>query len=168
MTLKLVIKTETEFNTQLKGYVRATKTAMGKARALSEFAITHFDSCGDLGPAQRFHDSMVRNYSRQPAFVKWLAAHAPVILENKKFSKDKRDEAIEFDLDGAMKKPFWEFAPEQGITTYKISDIDLAILATLKKFGGKNYVAADDAAMLRLEALNNQFEALDDDIEEAA
>ncbi len=165
---KLTIKTENEFNTELKSYVRVTKTAMKKARALSEFAIAHFESCGDLGPAQRFYDAMVRNYSRQPAFVKWLVAHAPVILENKKFSKDKRDEAVDFDLIGAAKKPFWEFAPEQGITTYKIDDLDLAILATLKKFDGKNYVAADDAAMLRLEKLKTQFELDTSDLEDAA
>ncbi len=165
---KLIIKTEAEFNTQLKGYVRATKTAMNKARALSEFAIAHFEKCGDLGPAQRFYDSMVRNSARPPAFVKWLVAHAPVLLTDKKFAKDKRDEAIDFDLEGAAKKPFWEFSPEQGITTYKIDDLDLAILATLKKFSGKNYVAADDAAMLRLEKLTTQFELDTSDLEDAA
>ena len=165
---KLIIKNEAEFNTHLKGYVRATKTAMNKARALSEFALAHFEKCGDLGPAQRFHDSMIRNYSRQPAFIKWMCAHAPVLLDNKKFLKDKRDEAIEFDLAGAAKKPFWEFSPELGITSYQIDDIDLAILATLKKFDGKNYVAADDAAMLRLEKLKLQFELDTSDLEDAA
>jgi hypothetical protein len=113
---------------------------------------------------------MVKNYSKQPAFVKWLIAHSPTVLENKKFFKDKRDEAIDFDLVGAKRKPFWEFAPEAGITTYLMSDLDLAILATLKKFDGKNYVAGDDAAMLKLEKLKLQFEASDEDdaVEEAA
>lgn len=165
---KLVIKTEAEFNTQLKGYVRATKTAMNKARALSEFALAHAQKCGDLGPAQRFYDSMVRNYSRQPAFVKWVCAHSPTLMDNKKFLKDKRDEAIEFDLEGAAKKPFWEFSPEQGITTYKISDLDLAILATIRKFEGRNYVAADDDTVVELEKYKAQFEKADADHEDAA
>lgn len=156
---KLTIKTETEFNVQLKGYVRATATAMNKARALSEFALLHFQKCGDLGPAQRFYDAMIKNYSRQPAFVKWLAAHAPAMLVDKKFAKDKRDEAVDFDLAGAAKKPFWEFVPEAVLTSYSIEDLDLAILATLKKFDGKNYAAKDDKAVLRLEKLKTQFDA---------
>ncbi len=145
------ITTEADFNVRLKGYVKATKMAMSAARALSNFAISHFKDCGDLGPAQRFHDAMVRNYSRQPAFVKWLAAHAPIVMEKGKFLKDKSENAIDFDVEGAAKIAFWEFAPEQVIENYTIDDVLIALTATLKKFEGKKYRAADDDTVVQME-----------------
>ena len=44
------------FNKKLTSFKKAVKTTQNAARMCSNFAILHFEKCGDLGPAQRFYD----------------------------------------------------------------------------------------------------------------
>jgi hypothetical protein len=155
MSSIIKIETNEDFNKQLKGYVNATKLAMNKARALSNYCIEHYHAHGDLGPSQRFHDAMVRNYSRQPAFIKWLADHAPIMMEKGQFIKDKSDNANEFNVAEALKIAFWEYAPEQSVIDFGPDELIAALKATLKKFEGKKYRPIDKAAELELEKLKN-------------
>ena len=152
------LKTIDDFDARLKVYVRSTKTTMNAARSLAEFSILHFEKCGDLGPAQRFYDAMVKNYSRQPAFRVWIMAHAPVMQdETKKFKKDKSEDAKPFDVAEALKMPFWDFAPEMEPVNFSIEDITKAILATLKKFEGPKYHAENEGVVIELEAFKRRL-----------
>ena len=157
MTKVKQIENIEQFETKLKGFVNAQKLSMKYALALSIFTIQHFEECGDLGPAQRLHDSMVKNYTRRPAYLKWLSSHAPVEMEKGKLKKDKGPDAVAFDLDGAMKKPFWEFAPEQQAVPYTLDDIKAAVLRTIKTFENeKKYVTNQDpAVVLEIEKFRN-------------
>jgi hypothetical protein len=145
----------TNFEKALKGFVKATASSMKYALACSQLALTHFQEHGDLTPAQRFLEAMPKNYVRRAAFLKWLAAHAPVTMENGKLLKDKSDKAIDFNLDGAFAKPFWEFAPDQEEVIFSKADVLAAFMATVKRFRKDKTKPATEADM----AIVNQIEA---------
>lgn len=118
-------------------FVRSTKASMDAARACAEHAIRHFEKHGDLSQAQRFLDGMKEhshNYVRRGAFVKWLAAHSPVTMEAGKFVKDKRETAMPFNLEAALKLPFWSFAPDNEELFVDNEDAFKRFLAACKFF----------------------------------
>ena len=122
------------FDTRLATFVKSTKTSMAAALDCSIMAIEHFKAHGDLTYAQRFLDAMPKNYIRRAAFLKWLVAHAPITMESGKLIKDKSETAIEFNIEGAKKQPFWEFAPEVDAVLVSFDDAMKKLHAALAFF----------------------------------
>src|SRR3990167_8408874 len=120
-----------DFTKTLKVFKSLTGKTMALARQLSEAAIGHFAEHGDLVYAQEFLDAMPKNYLRRVAFLKWLAAFSPIKMEGEKLLKDKRPEAVEFNLDGAKKLPFWDFAPDPEQITFSYDDVIVALHKTV-------------------------------------
>lgn len=140
------------FDEALASYVKATSLSMIAATECSRLAITQFETDGDLGYCQRFHDAMPKNYARRVAFIKWLMAFSPVAYAGGKLTKDKAADAAKFDLEGAFKEDFWNYAPEIEVIEYMADDVILALQNVLKKFDGNRYSAKNDAAALKVAA----------------
>jgi hypothetical protein len=105
---------------------------------------------GNLNWCQMFYDAIPKNYGRKNAFVFWLAAHTPVVLVEGKFKKDKSEKAKAFNLEGALAKPFWEFAPEKVITNYDGQGVVKEIMRLVNKLENEERAAldADGAAIV--------------------
>lgn len=131
--------------------------AMKYVREASEIALRHFKEHGDLVYCQRLFDAIPANYGRRAAYAKWLMDHAPVRFNQGKFSKDKTDKAIEFNLDDAMKTAFWEYAPDKEKIGYTSNDVVKAVLSTLNKFSNPDRYDAKDEGAIRMRA---QLEAV--------
>jgi hypothetical protein len=159
-----IIENLEDFELKLKSFQRSTRANMLQALQLSQFTIQHFERHGDLGPVQRFYNAMTKNYHRRAAYKVWVMAHSPVKVEGDKFTKDKGEDARPFDVQGALKKPFWEFAPEKEDVYFVTEDVYTAVMKTIKKFQGEKYHAADKTsgdfianAMAAIEELNTRF-----------
>lgn len=148
------------FDQNLTAFNRATKDSMKYALACSLQGLAHYAEHGDLVYCQRFFDAMPQNWTRKQAYLKWLVAHAPITMVNKKFVKDTAETASPLDLDGAAKKPFWEFAPEMAIIDFSAEDLDGALVQLIKRYEGKRYVATDAAAIARFNMIKGMVEAL--------
>lgn len=127
------------FEEALKAFSKATAQSMHLAGTCAQMALEHFSESGDLSYCQRFFDTMPANYSRRAAFVAWLVEFAPVVFEKQKFLKDKGTDAIKLPLTEeqvtlALKKPFWEFAPEAPIVTVTALDFDKALIAFCERW----------------------------------
>lgn len=138
------------FDKALAVFISSTKTSMEAALQCSHLAIKYFEEHGDLGQAQRFIDAMPKNYVRRTAFLKWLAAHAPVTMEQGKLIKDKSDNAIDWNVDAALIKPFWDFAPDKEDMHWGKDDLVAQINKLVKRYSGDKYVANDDVATAAL------------------
>lgn len=114
------------FENTLRAYKRNTKAGKELARKLANAAIVHFSLHGDLRYAQAFNDAMDANYSRKPAFLAWLYAHAPVAQKDGKLVKDKSEQAVAFNVAGALAKPFWDYLPEKQFQP--ITETDVVII----------------------------------------
>lgn len=139
--------TKIDFETALSRFVKATKQSMTYARQCAELAIQHYSQHGDLSQCQKFLDAMPKNYTRRVAFLQWLAAHAPVTIADGKLLKDRGENAIDFDLDGAMAKPFWDFAPEKPIVNFTAADLAEAVRKLIARYkNAEKMRPADDMA----------------------
>ena len=152
MTDKIVLRRVADikdFAKRLAAMKSTQKRLQGQLLALSIFTIEHFEAHGDLSPAQQLHDEMAKNFTRRPAYIKWLAAHAPVEIVKGQFKKDKSATAKPFNLEGALAKPFWDFAPEQDPVPYTLDDIKASVLRALKPYENeKRYVKNTDQAVV--------------------
>lgn len=104
-------ETKQRFDDTLKVFVLSIKDAMKAAKECSIMALEHYAEHDNLNWCQKFLDAMPKNFTRKAAYVKWLAAHSPITMVDGKFKKDKADDAVKFDLEGARKKVFWDYAP---------------------------------------------------------
>jgi|TARA_R110000787_G_C13300218_1_gene434422 hypothetical protein len=105
------IKDVTQFNNVLNTYVSQRNSAMNNLLALSQFGIKHLQECGDLGPLQRLHDAMKKGYENRNGLARWICAYTPTVFEASKFKKDKSEAALPFNIEEALKTPFWEAFP---------------------------------------------------------
>lgn len=137
-----------DFETALKLFARSTQQSMVYARICAEMGIKHFQAHGDLSYCQRFFDAMENTHLRRVAYVTWLASHAPVVLEASKFRKDVSEKAVKWDLEAAISKPFWEFAPEPGLVNFDITDIDKALIGLIRRFSANERYVAKDSNVL--------------------
>ena len=152
------------FDQALNTFSRSIKTSMTAARECSNLAIEAFAEHGDLSLAQRFFDAMPNNYVRKTAFVEWMAHFSPVTFEKGKFTKDKSDDAIEFDVPHAMLSAFWEWKPDAALALL-LKDDD----AFKKAMAFVNYVRKDKVkASAHVEKLADGIEALVVDAQHAA
>src|SRR3990167_2330986 len=149
-----------KFDNLLKAFVGATKTSMDSALTLSHMGITHFEAHGDLSYCQRFLEAMPTNYIRRQAFLEWLRAFSPVVVSGSTaqgyiLTKDKSPEATPFNVEEALKTPFWDFAPEKATIDYNETNVFQAVRAAIAKFdkvdgktGNARYHATTDKANL--------------------
>lgn len=141
---------EAKFENALATFIASTKSSQESARVCSEMALAHFAEHGNTIWLQRFHDAMPKNYTRRAAFLKWAAAFSPLAMVKGKLVKDTSEHAAEFNVEGAAKKPFWEFAPETEITEFSAEDIVAAMENLVKRFQGKKFHAHDARATAML------------------
>lgn len=138
-----------QFDKALHGFVRSTKDSMKYARLCAEMGIAHFAEHGNTIWLQRFMDAMPANYTRRQAYLRWLVAFAPIAMVKNKLVKDTSENASALDVPGAVKKPFWEFAPEAPMVDFSADDLKAALVNLVKRYSGKRYTAADaDATQL--------------------
>ncbi len=150
------------FAVALGRMVAHTSNSMAYARYCAELAIIHFEKSGDLCHCQSMHDAMAKNYVRRSAFVTWLQEHAPVLIENKKFSKDKHVNAAEFNTKSALAKPFWEFVPEKKVEPiiFGIDNIIDGLIKALDKLDDKKHKPRDAATKKMQKLARSTVEAL--------
>lgn len=150
-----------EFDTALRTFVVAIKESMDAAKICSMLAITHYADTGNLNWCQKFLDAMPKNFTRRAAFLKWMAAHSPITFTDGKFKKDKGDKAVEFDIEGAGKKSFWEFAPALEDIVLTDEDAFKKLMQSVKYFRRNSVKTSDKikACVNEIEAVVNNAEA---------
>lgn len=150
-----------DFDTALGRFIKATKDSMTYARQCAELAIKHYQEHGDLSQCQKFLDAMPKNYTRRVAFLQWLAAHAPVTIADGKLLKDRSENALDFNLDGAMAKPFWDFAPEKPIVNFTAADLADAVRKLIARYENADKMRpADDDAAQEIVAIKRAVEPI--------
>lgn len=156
-------ETETAFDSALLSFISATTKGKKYARQCAEMAITHFKEHGDTIYCQRFLEAIEKhgkNYVRRAAYLNWLAAHSPIALEKGKLVKAKGDKAKQFDLDGALSTPFWEFAPEKETVIWDSDDFLAGLFAYINRYAkGDKRKAANDEAEATLKAVSDALAA---------
>ena len=140
------IKDEGGFATNLDKFKKAASQTMKLALALANYSIVTFEKHGDLGAAQRFLDAMPKNFIRRAAYLKWLAAHSPLTMEQGQLKKDKSEDATAFDVEGALQVSFWDFAPDQEDIVFEGPTLVAELNRVIKKYKGDKYAPKDDAA----------------------
>lgn len=148
------------FDKALAKFVSATKDSMTNARLCAEMAIAHFAEHGNTIWLQRFFDAMPQNWTRKQAFLKWAVAHSPLAMVNKKFIKDTSETAMPFNIEDAVKKPFWDFAPEMEPISYSADDLKAALVNLVKRYQGKRYLPTDQDAMQELARIEGMVTAI--------
>jgi len=139
-----------KFDKSLTDFKNATAKSMAAALICSQIALQHFHDHGDVSLCQRFHDAMPKNYTRRSAFIKWLASFSPIALKGGEFAKDKSDTAVDWNLEAAFAKPFWEFAPEKEILDFTSADIISDLKRVVKKFKNEDRSKPADAEAVAL------------------
>lgn len=122
------------FEGHLKAFTRSIKASVVHALACATLSLQHFHDHGDTSKCMAFYNAMPDNFVRKTAYVKWLMAHAPIIWDGKQLVKDKTDDAVKFNLEAALAKPFWEFAPDQELKELSNEDAYKRLMAAIKYF----------------------------------
>lgn len=150
-------KRQAEFDTALVTFTDAISTAMDAALICSLLAILHYAEHDNLNWCQKFLDAMPKNFTRRSAYLKWLAAHSPITIEDGKLKKDKADDAVKFNVSAAKAKPFWEFAPDQEDVILTDADAFKRLMVAIKFFRRDNVKSSD-----KIKTLVNGIEVLVD------
>ena len=147
-----VVKTIDQFNKKLVSFGKAVTTTQNSARECSNFAISHFVKCGDIGPAQRFYDALrkdgVAKFLKRDGYLTWLFAHAPItfkVVDGKQDTstlvKDKSAQAQIIDEVHALAVPYWMYSQDKDEEIVFTQDDVWKLLAQAsKKLHGKRYV----------------------------
>ena len=143
--------TDADFERSLKRFIRSNRTAKATALICATMSLEHFAKHGDVSYIQRFDDELSneenRNWNRVAAYRRWLAAHAPLTMAAGKYKKDVSENARkDVDLEGAMKKPFWEFAPSRENFSFDTDDIVVSLEKIVKRFHSDKVTAKTPAA----------------------
>ena len=134
------------FDAALRAFLKSQTELMGLARECANLAISHFAEHGDTSYLQRLHDAFAKNFMRRVALVAWACEHGPIVFEGNKFTKDKRENAVAMNLEGALSVDFWDFKPEAVAEYYVGADIIEALQRALKAFeGGKRKIPTPDS-----------------------
>lgn len=136
------------FTKHLDAFVGAIKASMEHALICAVMAIEHYAAHEDLSYCQRFLDAMPKNFTRRTAFLKWLAAHSPITIEDGKLKKDKADDAVPFNVEAAKAKPFWEFAPDQEDIVLSDNDAFKRLMQAIKYFRRDNVTTTERTTQL--------------------
>lgn len=135
------------FDNALQRFGTSQHNKMTYARYCSELAIVFFEEHGKLCQLQSFYNAMSKNYNRRQAFTNWLAKHAPVSMENDVFFKDKSENAKDFDLVGALSKPYWDFSPPAENIDFTGDDVIDVLTKKLATYRNTRHIAVDDLAL---------------------
>jgi hypothetical protein len=144
---------KTQFEKHVKAFLAATLSSMEHAKHAAEISLAYFEKEGDLSLAQTWLDTIsvpkLSNYIRRAAYVKWLCAFSPAMVDQEtgRFKKDKSPEANPFDLEKAAEKPFWDYAPNPENIQFGSPQVITALTKALAKFGGKNYTPVGRASI---------------------
>lgn len=149
--------TTVEFETALSTFTISIKDAMDAALVCSVLAIEHYAENDNLNWCQKFLDAMPKNFTRRAAFLKWLAAHSPILLADGKLTKDKAADAVKFNLESAIAKPFWDFAPDLEDVVLTDADAFKRLMVAVKYFRRDNVKVSD-----RIKSLVDGIETLVD------
>jgi hypothetical protein len=156
------LNTVEAFNKKLASFQKAITTSQNAARMCSNFAILHFEKCGDLGPAQRFYNVLRKEtnakFLKRDGYLVWLTTHAPIVLgqtnkageviDKHTFFKDKSNEAVKFNTAVAVKIPYWMFSRDiDEQLAFTEDDIWKAIKSISTKFSAERYVGNDNGQM---------------------
>ena len=134
------------FKTKLAELKQALGNSMALARELAETSLRIFEQDGNLNYITELTNAIPANFGRQTALIKWFRDHSPSVVTFDKNSntyswkKDKAENAKPFNLEGACKTPFWDYAPDTSVKLFASSDIDKRLLGVIKSFKdeGKN------------------------------
>lgn len=161
MTIKN-IKDVAQFNTVLNTYVSQRNSAMNNLLALSKFGIKHLADCGDLGPLQRLHDSMKKGYENRNGLARWICAYTPTVFESSKFKKDKSEAALPFNIEEALKYPFWEAFPiPEVVNIFSSDNVKEALEKIVTRFENeKKNKASNGAATQAVNNLSNYIQSM--------
>jgi|TARA_Y100000296_G_scaffold86634_1_gene127093 hypothetical protein len=146
---KQLVTTVEQFNGKLKSFVKAVKTSQNAARECSNFAILHFEKCGDIGPAQRFYDVLRSEgnskFLKRDGFLIWLASHAPITIEKNVLLKDKSKDAQKFNTVAAIATPYWMYSRDDDeAVAFFADDVWKEVKRVFTKYSGDKYVAEND------------------------
>lgn len=88
--------------------------------------MSHAANCGDFGKMNTLYEALPKS-ARRLAFVAWVVAHTPLKFDDKvgMFMKVKKS-TKEYDVDGAVATPFWEFSTEM----VRVVDVDKIYVLT--------------------------------------
>lgn len=150
-----------KFDDLLAQFVKTKHSAQDYALTLSEMAIDQYAGHGDLSYCQRFHDAMPRNFARRVAFLRWLDAFSPIVVEGGIIKKDRSENATEFNLEGAKAKPFWQFAPDTEQITFTVNDIVTQLKQVVRRNGNDNHKPEDETAAAALKAADAAVKAFE-------
>lgn len=153
--------TKRDFEVVLAAFVKSQEQLVGLAREAANMAISHFAEHGDVAYLQRFHDACRKNFMRRQALVSWACDFMPLVFEGGKFSKNKKEDAIEPDLEGALASDFWDYKPEATVEFYVGSDVIKALNKVIDGFdGGKRKMPANEDATKMVNAAKNAVSRL--------
>lgn len=138
------------FTKRLKTFEKSINTSKSAIREASEIALQHFEKHGDTSLLQRCLDSVEthgKNFVRVAALKMWMRDHSPLTMVDGKLVKDVSEDANKFNIEAALKTPFWDYAPDTEQVQFTASDIVTALKHALNKFKNeKKYKPADEAA----------------------
>lgn len=138
----MTAKKSISFETRLKTFKSSVKTNMSAARDCAEMALVHFQKTGDLVYLQQFFDAMPKNYLRRTALIEWAVTYSPAMLDGGTWKKDKKGN--EFNIEQALKVPFWEFKPEPEVMNFSAEDFKNKVLSLVKRFENPEKTHAKD------------------------
>lgn len=132
-----------DFESKLEAFKQANKTSKVLGHELGVMSLQHFEKCGDTTYLQRLYDSMIGNWNRRNALVKWACDFAPIKFSDSSFVKDKNKAETSEDgsgailnvqMEAALKQSWFDYAKETAIKNYNAQDVFKALQGTLKRF----------------------------------
>lgn len=149
------------WNNAMKGFKATTLQGKKFARQCAEMALIHFEAYGDTVYCQSFVDTaneVGKNYVRVQAFLAWAQEYSPLKQEGGRLVKDKSADAAVFDIAGALKISFWDFAPEQAIKAFDSQEVAKLLLGVVGKLRNtEKWQPKDNSAV---DALNEADKAI--------
>lgn len=152
----------TKFEEKLAKFIKVTTVSKQLALELSIMALEHFKEHGQVAQLQQFHDAMPENFHRRAALLLWLRDHSPITMEGGKFFKDKTEDAIAFNLEGALAKPFWDYAPPKEQVQFGKDDVIVQLKRVVSRFKSKRYDANDEDALAMVDKAEEAIRGLTD------
>lgn len=138
---------------------RAEKSVKGVAvnyRKAAIIALIEFEKSGNLSLCQRIMDSMKHTERagvvKRSGFVTWLFTFSPATWglndkgkpDLKSFVKDKGDNAVGFDVPGALRTDFWTLSANNDEEVLFTGEaVWEAVVRVVKKFKRENHKADD-------------------------
>lgn len=104
---------EEALNTEIESVIKDSASVTERIANVSFQALMFAAKTGNFGPLTRLYSGLHQG-QRKDALRQWIVAFAPATWDaNKKvFMKDTTESAVAFDLEGALKTPYYDFTKE--------------------------------------------------------